>query len=158
MTNLSENPRKEEKTYSGGWKLVQSIAMELDTALAIAGGRFMSGGLTPDVIPLRQANSPEWMKEWDDIYGSIHWYSSVLESAAILAGVLDESDYSRATMAIRTTTIDDAYTRVNELAAGLPQEDLAGLDRESALVKLYVRYRKSSFEAIQLAHPNDTII
>ncbi len=80
---------------NAGWKIVQSIGMELDAALAIAGGTFFSAGLTPDIVALQQANSVEWRNEWKEFFNSLNWYNSILETASILAGVLEEADYSK---------------------------------------------------------------
>ena len=142
---------------SAGWKIIQSICMELDAALTFAGGNYFAAGTTPELIPLRQANSDDWLKEWNTYYGDMNWFCSVLETASILAGVLEEADYSRATMAIRQTTIDSAILNVQEQAALYEMQSGKDLPPEDKLIDLFVRYRKYAYETIGFAHPGDPL-
>lgn len=148
---MSESPEKK----SAGWKIVQSICMELDAALTFAGGNYFAAGTTPELIPLRQANSDDWLKEWDIYYGDMNWFCSVLETASILAGVLEEADYSRATMTIRQTTIESAILNLEKQAALYDMQSNENLPPEDSLIDLFVRYRKYAYESIGFAHPGD---
>ncbi len=140
-----------------GWKITQSIAMELDTALAIAGGRFMAGGLPPEIMTLRQSCPDDWLEEWQEYFGSMNWFANVLETASMIAGALDESDYSRATMAIRQMTVDDAVRNLLAMSDEQTGSGIANLPAEKAFLQLMVRYRRSAYEGIRFSHPQDPL-
>lgn len=140
-----------------GWKIIQSISMELDAALSIAGGHFLAAGLTPEIVALQQSNSVEWKKEWDVFFGSMNWYNSTMEYAAILAGVQNEADYSTTTMAIRQTTAESALQRLKNMAAEIHLDVMPDLPPEEAIVQLFIKYRKFAFESIGFSHPVDPL-
>lgn len=142
---------------NAGWKQVQSIGMELDAALAIAGGNFLIAGLTPEIVALAQANSEEWKNEWENFFGSMNWYSSVLETASILSGVLEEADYSRATMTMRQTTPEAAYQNLQKLAGVFNLEGESGIPVEEAFSALFIDYRKFAYSSIRFTHPTDPL-
>jgi DNA-binding transcriptional ArsR family regulator len=142
---------------NAGWKIVQSISMELDAALAIAGGSFLAVGVTPDIVALQQANSDEWKKEWKTFYDSMNWYSSVMETASILTGVLEEPDYSKATMTIRQVSPEIALRNLQEMAGAFDLKVEPGIPTEEAITQLFVKYRKFGFEMIGFIHPNDPL-
>lgn len=149
MTNQSGPDAK-------GWKIVQSAAMEIDAALAIAGGSFPRAGLTADIKPLQDAPE-DWKALWSVFFKDMAWYSSILENTAVMAGVLDEPDYSRATMAIRGLTVEAAIHRMEELTAGAGIAVTTGANPEETLRNLFIRYRRSAFEKINLVHPKDKL-
>lgn len=148
---------KQPDQSNAGWKVVQSIAMEMDAALAIAGGSFLSAGLTPDTLYLQQANSETWKSDWNDFFGSMNWYASILETLSVLTGELESNDYSRSTMVIRQTTPEQALVQLRKKAAEMGIQEEAGLPIEKALSQVYIRYRKASFEAIGFTHPIDPL-
>jgi DNA-binding transcriptional ArsR family regulator len=141
---------------NAGWKVIQSIGMELDAALAIAGGSFMAAGLTSEIAPL-QKNSPEWQDGWKEFYGSMNWYSSVFESACILTGHLGEADYSIVTLAIRQTSPEQALENIWKIADPLNLSLEKGLTVEDSIVQLFVKYRRLAYESIGLVHPKDML-
>lgn len=148
---------KQPDQSNAGWKVVQSIAMEMDAALAIAGGSFLSAGLTPDTLYLQQANSETWRSDWNDFFGSMNWYASILETLSVLTGELESNDYSRSTMVIRQTTPEQALVQLRKKAAEMGIQEEAGLPIEKALSQVYIRYRKASYEAIGFTHPIDPL-
>ena len=139
-----------------GWKIVQSAAMEMDAALAIAGGSFPRAGLTADIKPLQDAPE-DWKALWSVFFKEMTWYSSILENIAEMAGVLDEPDYSRATMAIRGLTVEAAIRRMQELTSDMGVEEPAETNPEKTLRQLFIRYRRSAYEKINLIHPKDQL-
>jgi DNA-binding transcriptional ArsR family regulator len=92
----------------GGWSLVQSIAAELDVALgAISGAQT---GLA--VARLTQESVPaDWQAAWSELMGRPRPWPGVLGTLASLAAVEDESDYSKATLAMRELTLAEALER-----------------------------------------------
>jgi len=147
-------PDDENVLPNAGWKVIQSIGMELDAAIAIAGGSFFGAGLTPEIAPLHET-SEEWQSQWKDFFGSMNWYSSVLETASFLSGMMEEADYSTATMAIRQTTQEMALQNLQKLAAELNFSTANSLSQEDSLIQLYVKYRRFAFESIGMVHPKD---
>lgn len=141
-----------EKT---GWKIVESIGLELDAAIAITGGTFLVGGITSEIMALQQTISADWQEEYSNLYGSMKWFCSVLETASILTGVLDEADYSRATLIIRQTTPRQALENMKVLAASADLYSNSEESLEDAIIQLVVRYRKLAYSSIGLSHPND---
>ena len=139
-----------------GWKIVQSAAMEMDAALAIAGGSFPRAGLTADIKPLQDAPE-DWKALWSVFFKEMTWYSSILENIAVMAGVLDEPDYSRATMAIRGLNVEAAIRRMQELTSDMGVEEPAETNPEETLRVLFIRYRRSAYEKINLIHPKDQL-
>lgn len=140
-----------------GWKVAQSMAMELDAALAIAGGSFLSAGLTPETLILHEANSENWISDWNSFFGSMNWYASILETLSVLTGGLEEVDYSRLTMNIRETTPEQALANLRKMAAEFGIVEEAGIPDGESFSRLYVRYRKTSYETIGFTHPIDPL-
>jgi DNA-binding transcriptional ArsR family regulator len=140
-----------------GWKIIQSICMELDAALTIAGERFIAARLTPEFNALAEAVPESWKVEYATFYEDMTWYGSCMEHAAILAGVLEESDYEKATMAIRQTTLDEALKRLKRLAGDLDLSPDVGLSLEETISKLFYEFRSAAFESTGLTHPVDPL-
>jgi DNA-binding transcriptional ArsR family regulator len=103
---------------AGGWLVGESIAAELDMALTSAGGYLMGGDLPPDIAAFLASVPDDWLAEWPQFLGGRRRLVDVLEQAAFLAGVLTESDYSRATLAIREL---DSGTALETLRAVFPR-------------------------------------
>jgi DNA-binding transcriptional ArsR family regulator len=138
-----------------GWKISRSIALELDAALAIVSGNLVAARTTPEFEELIKAIPPDWKSEWDELQSSLNWYNAVLEIAAILSSVLDEGDYSLATMVIRQTTPEAAMERLVQLTSDLNLTVDGGLMLEESLIKLFAEYRNHSFHSIGFPHPAD---
>lgn len=140
----------ETKESTPRWAVGQSAPLELDHALAVAGGGYSPGALSPEHAALAQRLAPEWRAEWSRFLGAPRSAVGTLELAASLAGVLTAADYGAATLAIRTLSVEAALRRAAELAApqGLvadpalpPGERLADL----ALRLLVVTHRSAGF-------------
>ena len=86
---------------TGGWLVGESIAAELDMALTGAGGYLMGDDLPTDIAAFLASIPDDWLADWPQFLGARRRLVDVLQQAAFLAGVLTESDYSRATLAIR---------------------------------------------------------
>jgi len=82
------------------------------------------------------------------LIGGSGGFYSILESGAFLAGVLTESDYSQATLAIRGLSLGTAFERLAGQAASLGIESQADLAPVAQLVDLYVRTRASVYQAL----------
>jgi ArsR family transcriptional regulator len=145
------------RASKAGWKIVESIGVELDAAIANASGTFLAAGITPELIALQQTSSDEWKNEFTELYGSMNWYSSVLETASILTGVLEEADYSQATMIIRQTTPQKALENLRQMAAAVDLYTNANVPLEKEIVHLYIQYRRLAYSSIGFTHPNDIL-
>src|SRR4051812_16877482 len=100
-----------------GWRVGQSAPLELSLALAITSG---SGeGLIPSETRGTQVQQmpAEWNVEWGELLGGRRRGGEVVEYLAVLAGVLLEADYSRATLAMRDLTLDAALGEAIRQAA-----------------------------------------
>ncbi len=150
-----ENPGKSGLS-NAGWKIVQSISMELDTAIGIAGGWLGAGSVSSEILELRQSCPSDWMEEWQEFYGSMPWFSSILETASVLSGVLEEQDYSRATMVIRQTGIEAASVNLHRILGESETDAGQDLSKEDLLIQSFLRYRHSAYESIEFNHPQDT--
>lgn len=102
----------------GGWVVGESITAELDMALTGAGGYLMGGDLPPDIAAFLGSLPDDWLADWPQFLGGKRRLVDVLEQAAFLAGVLTETDYSLATLAIREL---DSRTALGTLRAAFPR-------------------------------------
>lgn len=112
---------------NAGWRLGRSIALELDTALSIAGPA--RGWLNfARFAPIRELVAGDWRQDWETMLGKPRSSVAVLQVAALLADVLFEADYGRATLAIRELTAEDACSSLEERAndTALPTVRSAG--------------------------------
>jgi ArsR family transcriptional regulator, arsenate/arsenite/antimonite-responsive transcriptional repressor len=91
-----------------GWSLCQSIAAELDVYLGAVSGA-QAGLAVPRPGPDHVA--PDWKAQWSEFLGRPRPFPGVLGTLAYLAGVEEEADYSRATLAMRELTLDGALAR-----------------------------------------------
>jgi DNA-binding transcriptional ArsR family regulator len=100
-----------------GWTIQQSIALELDIALAILGGRdLFTEMLLDDLTFLRHVPS-DWQALLPEMLGDAANNTSVIEYAASMTGVLLGEDYEQVTLAIRELTMAEALNRVERRAA-----------------------------------------
>jgi DNA-binding transcriptional ArsR family regulator len=139
-----------------GWKISQSIALELDAALAIGNGHLVAARMSPEFEELIHVVPTDWKSEWNELQGSLNWFHAVMEYAAVLSGVLDEGDYTRATMVMRQTTPESALNRLIQLTSELNLNVESGLSPEETLIQLFIRYRNYSFESIGFPNPSES--
>jgi DNA-binding transcriptional ArsR family regulator len=156
-SQMADKNLSSENQNHTGWKITQSISMELDVALSIAGERFIAARLTPEFNALAEATPPDWKSEYPVFFNDMSWYSSCMEYAAILAGVLDEPDYAKATMAIRQTTLDMVLRHLTLKAAEIGIAPVTGANLEETIAQLFFEYRSAAFEVIGLTHPTDPL-
>lgn len=158
---LAEGNHEEDQNMERlGWRVAQSIPMELDAALTTIYGYFGVSSLAEDVAEMVQACPEDWVEEGLKYLGSGKRIVSLMEMIAQLAGVLLESDYRTATLAMRALSLDDAVVELQRQSeqVGLsahgntPKEQFvnlaAGLKIES--------YRSVGFELTQ-GSPQDLI-
>jgi DNA-binding transcriptional ArsR family regulator len=108
---------------TGGWTVGESIAAELDMALTGAGGYLMGEDLPPDIVAFLAAIPDDWLTDWPLFLGGRRRLVNVLEQAAFLAGAVTQSDYSRATLAMREL---DGRTALEALRAAFPRSQAVG--------------------------------
>jgi DNA-binding transcriptional ArsR family regulator len=135
---------------SSGWVVGQSIMMELDFAITYTCGGIIAEVLSDEISELARSIPDDWRDELSGMLGKRHGLTSILESAALLAGVLEGVDYGPATLAMRELSIQAALERLarNTAAAGLlPDSSLPPLER---LVDLQARFRLATFAELGL--------
>jgi DNA-binding transcriptional ArsR family regulator len=132
-----------------GWEVGQSIAMEIDLALAVVGGRSDFGSdLSQYFSSLKLSIPANWLEEYKGMVGETHGLRPILEPAAILAGVLLEEDYTRATMAVRELTVEEALIHMEERARPYNLSGDTALPLNERLVDLFVRLKLVLFQEL----------
>ncbi len=141
---------------NGGWRIGQSIALELDVALMTASEFFIGANLSDEVLAFFQSVSSDWQKEYQELVGESRNFLAVLETAAYLAGSLFESDYSRATLAIREMSVEEALEQVKRESAKLGVQVDTGLPLAERFVDLELRHKIATFQKFGFVLPQDT--
>jgi DNA-binding transcriptional ArsR family regulator len=126
---------------NAGWCTRQSIALELDAVTSVLGGALFNRESAPlrEFAPFIQSIPPAWLEELEILLKDSRGFHSTLETLAILAGVLFESDYNVAALAMRSLTIPSALNRVRELASLHQELPSPTLDEKDELVELYLQ-------------------
>lgn len=132
------------------WLIGQSIAEELDYALYAVTGRFLVGEMAPEYSSLVRAVPEAWRAELQALLGDLSSSQGILEPAAYLAGVLVDSDYSRATLAIRELTAETALERLRSAGQALGVAPDPGLPLEPRLADWLVRMEMQQFQGAGL--------
>jgi DNA-binding transcriptional ArsR family regulator len=145
---LETDMQNQDIPSSAGWRIGESICMELDLALSAITGQFEDAVLPEDLFTFLQSLPPDWKTELRALIGDSRGFYSILESGAVLADVLTESDYSQATLAIRELSVGAALERLTGQAASLGIEPQVGLSPASQLIDLYVRLRAAAYQAL----------
>lgn len=131
-----------------GWTIGQSIPFELDAAFwTIREHAAQPPAHLPDHLRnLLQRIPDEWQTSLTPLLPDVVGPTGVLEYLALLAGVVQEPDYSRATLAMREMTAEAAVARLrNELtAAGLSPE--AGGKPAAQLPTLLARLHRGLYD------------
>lgn len=136
---------------TAGWSVGQSIALDLDVALT-AVRRYLAGrGMPEEIARLVAAMPADWQEQGRELLGAAPHPVVTVAAAASLAGVLEEPDYSRATLAIRECTLSAALDRAAELARPLGLAPAGHLPPDGQLLDLLARmeiaaYQKAGFE------------
>lgn len=124
-----------------GWTIGESIAMELDAALSIAGGYLWPGELRTESLGWLHALPADWQEQWPEFLGGLGGFVSLLETLAYLAGVILENDYSRATLAMREISAETAASRIG---------DVPGADRGVDLAARIAAVKETAYAAVGL--------
>jgi hypothetical protein len=134
-----------EDLENGGWRIGQSIVMELDVALMAAGEDIIGANLSAEVMAFFQSVSTDWQDEYRALVGDSRNFLPVLETAANLAGTDFESDYSHATLATREMVFDKALARVKRESAKLGIKLESGLPLQEQFVDLALKLKIATF-------------
>ncbi len=119
----------------GGWSLGQSIALELDIALSFAAQPEPPLGRGPAFEEVWALLGKEEREEYRRLLGEARPFRSVLEVLAILAGVVDEADYGRASLRMRALAPPAALEALlHRLPSLRPQGELPGAGSEARLL------------------------
>ena len=132
-----------------GWTIGRAIAAELDVALTAVNGYFFED--TVEGIDVLIHSLPADMKaEMGEILTGFERFITILDSAAELAGVQFEADYSKATMAIRDLTLESALEQVTERVSVYDIIPDTALPMEQCLVDLVLRQTAAVYQEIGL--------
>src|SRR5689334_3959998 len=132
----------------GGWAVGPSAAMEMSSALAIAGRRGVLSHLPGDLLALADAAPADWLAQWPEALPPASL--AVVEEAAAIARVLTEGDYSRATLAIRDLTAATALEHLAGEAAALGLAAAADLAPPARLTDLAMRVTLAGYAQVGL--------
>lgn len=130
------------------WKIGQSIAVELDVAIAAVRDYAAGANMPAEFASLLRSIPEDWRENMPAPYGMRRRNISVMETAATLAGVLQENSYGQATLAIRNLSLPDAVRRLGEMFAPLglfPDQSLSGADQ---LADLGMRGRLALYHSL----------
>lgn len=135
----------------GGWSLGQSIALELDIALSFAAQPEPPLGRGPAFEEVWALLGKEEREEYRLLLGEARPFRSVLEVLAILAGVVDEADYGRASLRMRALDPPSALEALLLRAPGLwaPRGPSRGGEAE-LLLELYPAFLSQVYGAAGL--------
>jgi ArsR family transcriptional regulator len=141
-----------ERRDAGGWIVGRSIALELDTAIAVANDEWLSGALPEEIAEVARLAPPAWREQWAAMFGAERsGRSSVVAGAARLAGALTGDDYDRATLAARELTIEQALARLAAQAEPYGLSPDAALPAGERLVDLGARLEASLYAELGFA-------
>lgn len=143
---MQDNMRSAE----AGWRVGESIAMELDMALAAAGGNIPPGGLSEEVAEIVLNLPEDWKEEWPELMGEKKGLRSVLELAAVLGEVLFEGNYSRVTLAIRELTLEDVYDQIIAQASAMGLADKGDLAAGEGALDLWTGMVAAGYRQVGL--------
>jgi ArsR family transcriptional regulator len=132
-----------------GWKIGQAIAAELDVALTALNGYFFEDTVE-GVDALIHSLPPDLKTEFNELLSGFERFITVLDSAAELAGVQLEADYSTATMAIRDLTLGSALEQVAEQLSVYGMTPDTTLPLDQCLVDLILRKMAAAYQEIGL--------
>lgn len=126
---------------NAGWSVGASIALELDVAFSYLweSAEVPLEELPEEVREILQRIPADWLEQAPEMTGSTRRWASLLSYLASLAGVFTESDYSKATMAIRSLTMSEALCRAEAMAAPMGIVPEAALPPAERLADLIVR-------------------
>jgi DNA-binding transcriptional ArsR family regulator len=122
-----------------GWRVGRSIALELDCAVSVFGLPPAEREIPSQAAPVVAAVPDDWQAEWPELMGHRRRWVSTLADMAHLAGVLEEEDYSRATLAMREMTLETALEAIVRSSARLGLEPDRRLPPLEQMVDLTVR-------------------
>ncbi len=129
------------------WTIRQSIAMELDLALAMMSGPLSSAGAaSPAFTSLFKTLPPGWMEEWQLLTGEMHGFHSPLETLAVFADVMFETDYRRASTAMRELTVVRMRERLSVLSARNSLIRRHALESDEGAADTYVKLQMALFK------------
>ncbi|MHC1782930.1 MAG: metalloregulator ArsR/SmtB family transcription factor [Anaerolineaceae bacterium] len=137
---------------NAGWCMRQSIALELDAVTSVLGGALFNreSAALREFAPFIQSIPPSWLEELEILLEDARGFHSTLETLAILADVIFESDYNVASTAMRSLTIPSVLNRVSELV-GQHQGLLSAVPNEvDRLVEEFVQLQLMLFREVDV--------
>jgi DNA-binding transcriptional ArsR family regulator len=105
---MLDNPLK------SGWRVGPSIATELDVALSAVRDYSAGVRMPAEFADLLKQIPEAWRDDMPEVLVETRGFASLLAMPAYLAGVSENGDYSRATLAIRDLSLSDAHARLAE--------------------------------------------
>ncbi|MGQ9676628.1 MAG: ArsR/SmtB family transcription factor [Chloroflexota bacterium] len=139
-----------------GWVVNESIALELDHALAVVGGGYALGALAAEDAALLDSVAADWRAQWSHFLGEPRSSVSLLELAASVGDVLAEDSYDRATLALRTMTVEVALAGLVEQTRALGLSPDLALPPPERLADLAVRAVTTTYRSIGLEPTPDS--
>ena len=133
-----------------GWTVGQAIAAELDYALTAVNGYFFEDAVE-GIDALIHSLPVDLKTEMTDILAGFERFITILDSAAELAGVQFEADYSKATLAIRDLNTRSALEQAAERAAAYDIKPNEALPLDERLVDLVLRQTLAVFKEVGLS-------
>lgn len=140
------------KTTGKGWSIITSIIEELDVALYYINDRSGVGQTLKDYFPITKNIPQAWVDEFTGIFGKDTDTRSILEGIAMLAGVMKEPDYDKATMKMREMDIDQALSIATALGEEYQIQPDSQLSKTDQVVDLILRIESKSVAKLEI-HP-----
>jgi DNA-binding transcriptional ArsR family regulator len=136
---------EKNQTSRAGWIIRQSIVLELDSALTFVGRGLFHDVVRQEIAEMLTNIPAEWQEQWPQMVGVQLDVVSLLEYAAQMAGVLLESNYERATLAIRELTLADALKALEQLALNYQLVAQPDLPLPERVIDLAARFYEAGY-------------
>lgn len=136
------------------WRVGRSIMLELQGIMIALFDRSQWAGAPEHLEEIRTLLAPDWPELSRQHVGA----ATGLALGASIVGVVETDDYSRATLALRRLTLDEAIERVEQevIKQGLPVET-ATMRRVDRFAELTVRWMEHRYRALGLLDATSTL-
>lgn len=150
--NFVRSVEMSPKTTGKGWSVITSIIEELDVALYYINDRSGVGQTLKDFYPITSNIPQGWVDEFNEIFGQDTDTRSILEGIAMLAGVMKEPDYDKATMKMREMDIEKALSLATVLGKEHQIQPDTHLSKSDQVVDLILRVESQEVARLEI-HP-----
>lgn len=140
------------KETGAGWSIDRSIIMELDSALIGLLNEKAILSAIKDFLPLLHAIPDGFMEELKELLPRMDKIRSIMEASATLTDVIQLSDYSKATLAMRELTLAQALDRQISKASRYHIHPKNNLNLQDQVVDLALRTRNALYDVLGV-HP-----